>query len=71
LPVSELNNVEKIEVEPSGDNVPSALNPNIDLIAKIKELERKNRQLTEQNLKLQTQSFFSVFQDKQNLILPL
>jgi hypothetical protein len=42
---------------PSGDNVPSALNPNIDLIANINELERKNRQLTEQNLKLQTKSF--------------
>jgi hypothetical protein len=57
LPVSELNNVEKIEVGPSGNNVSSALNPNIDLIAKINELERKKRQLTEQNLKLQTKSF--------------
>jgi hypothetical protein len=28
LPVSELSNAEKIEVGPSGDNVPSALNPN-------------------------------------------
>jgi hypothetical protein len=41
LPVSELNNVEKIEVGPSGDNVPSALNPNIDLIAKIKNLNER------------------------------
>jgi hypothetical protein len=43
LLVSEFNNVEKIEVGPSGNNFPSALNPNIDLIAKINEIERKNR----------------------------
>jgi hypothetical protein len=63
LPVSELNNVEKIEVGPSGDNVPSALNPNIDLIANINELERKNRQLTEQNLNHSLHQIFLQFRE--------
>jgi hypothetical protein len=52
-------------VGPSGNNFPSALNPNIDLLAKINELEQKKQVIDRTKFKASQfkgfQPFFSYF----------
>lgn len=45
---------QQMEVGPSGDNITQQ---NVDLLAKINELEQKNKELAKQNMKLQEKSF--------------